>query len=183
MTYGDKTGDLADGFELYDLRVEVVAPAGATIYCNSQPGDYFEVRGELLHFPQGKPFSMYQPGRHPAHVAGQAASNRRQRLDDDRLRGGLPGSELSDPLSHHAARQEAFQSRGNHRRTVAAAMTADSTPRASGRTRRTVDGLYDFAPAQGRLASRGRPRKGRARPGDRGHGGFRRSRHHDVRLC
>ena len=59
MAYGNKTEDLADGFELYDLRVEVVAPAGATIYCNSQPGDYFEVRGELLHFPQGKPFSMY----------------------------------------------------------------------------------------------------------------------------
>ena len=46
-----------DHFELYDLRVEVVAPAGATIQCNAKPGDWFEVRGELLHF--GQPFSMY----------------------------------------------------------------------------------------------------------------------------
>ena len=35
-----------DGFELYDLRVEVVAPSGARIYCNAKPGDYFEVHGE-----------------------------------------------------------------------------------------------------------------------------------------
>jgi uncharacterized repeat protein (TIGR04076 family) len=46
-----------DGFELYDLRVEVVAPEGAKIQCNAKPGDWFEVRGELLHF--GQPFSMY----------------------------------------------------------------------------------------------------------------------------
>jgi uncharacterized repeat protein (TIGR04076 family) len=48
-----------DAFELYDLRVEVVAPAGAKIYCNSKPGDWFEVRGELLHFQPDMPFSLY----------------------------------------------------------------------------------------------------------------------------
>jgi len=48
-----------DSFELYDLRVEVVAPAGAVIQCNARPGDWFEVQGELLHFPPGQPFSMY----------------------------------------------------------------------------------------------------------------------------
>ena len=48
-----------DSFELYDLRVEVVAPKGAKIYCNSKPGDWFEVRGELLHFQPGMPFSLY----------------------------------------------------------------------------------------------------------------------------
>ncbi|MBM3504916.1 MAG: TIGR04076 family protein [Alphaproteobacteria bacterium] len=48
-----------DEFELYDLRVEVVAPPGAKIYCNSKPGDWFEVRGELLHFQPGMPFSLY----------------------------------------------------------------------------------------------------------------------------
>jgi uncharacterized repeat protein (TIGR04076 family) len=48
-----------DRFELYDLRVEVVAPAGAKIQCNAQVGDWFEVRGELLHFPPGQAFSMY----------------------------------------------------------------------------------------------------------------------------
>jgi uncharacterized repeat protein (TIGR04076 family) len=48
-----------DSFELYDLRVEVVAPPGAKIYCNSNPGDWFEVRGELLHFQPDMPFSLY----------------------------------------------------------------------------------------------------------------------------
>ena len=48
-----------DRFELYDLRVEVVAPAGAVILCHAKPGDWFEVRGEMLHFPPGQGFSMY----------------------------------------------------------------------------------------------------------------------------
>jgi uncharacterized repeat protein (TIGR04076 family) len=48
-----------DSFELFDLRVEVVAPEGARIYCGSRPGDWFEVRGELLHFQPGMPFSLY----------------------------------------------------------------------------------------------------------------------------
>ena len=48
-----------DRFELFDLRVEVVAPEGAHIQCNARVGDWFEVRGELLHFPPGQPFSMY----------------------------------------------------------------------------------------------------------------------------
>ncbi|HVI88937.1 MAG TPA: TIGR04076 family protein [Dongiaceae bacterium] len=46
-------------FELYDLRIEVVAPPGARIYCGSQPGDYFELRGEMLHLPPGQGFSLY----------------------------------------------------------------------------------------------------------------------------
>ena len=48
-----------DFFELYDLRVEVVAPEGATIYCGARRGDYFEVRGEMLHLPPGQGFSIY----------------------------------------------------------------------------------------------------------------------------
>ncbi len=48
-----------DSFELYDLRVEVVAPADARILCNARVGDFFEVRGEMLHFPPGQGFSMY----------------------------------------------------------------------------------------------------------------------------
>ena len=46
-------------FELYDLRVEVIAPAGARIYCGATAGDYFEVHGEMLHFPPGQGFSLY----------------------------------------------------------------------------------------------------------------------------
>ncbi len=47
-----------DTFELYDLRVEIVAPEGARTYCG-QPGDWFELRGEMLHLPPGQGFSIY----------------------------------------------------------------------------------------------------------------------------
>lgn len=46
-------------FELWDLKVEVVAPEGARIWCNASPGDHFELRGEMLHLPPGQGFSIY----------------------------------------------------------------------------------------------------------------------------
>ncbi|MGO1077416.1 TIGR04076 family protein [Inquilinus sp. CA228] len=48
-----------DSFELYDLRVEVVAPEGGPIYCGAKVGDHFELRGEMLHLPLGQGFSIY----------------------------------------------------------------------------------------------------------------------------
>lgn len=48
-----------DSFELYDLKVEVVAPPDARVYCGAQVGDYFELRGEMLHLPPGQGFSIY----------------------------------------------------------------------------------------------------------------------------
>ena len=48
-----------DSFELYDLRVEVVAPEGATLYCGARPGDFFELKGEMLQLPPGQGFSIY----------------------------------------------------------------------------------------------------------------------------
>jgi uncharacterized repeat protein (TIGR04076 family) len=48
-----------DGFDLYDLKVEVVAPPGARLYCSARIGDYFELRGEMLHMPPGQGFSIY----------------------------------------------------------------------------------------------------------------------------
>ena len=48
-----------DTFELFDLRVEVVAPPGAKLYCSAQPGDWFELRGENLFLPPGQGFSIY----------------------------------------------------------------------------------------------------------------------------
>jgi uncharacterized repeat protein (TIGR04076 family) len=48
-----------DSFTLYDLKVEVVAPAGAAIYCGARPGDHFELRGEMLFLPPGQGFSIY----------------------------------------------------------------------------------------------------------------------------
>jgi uncharacterized repeat protein (TIGR04076 family) len=48
-----------DGFELDDLKVEVVAPPGARLYCSAKVGDSFELRGEVLHLPDGQGFSIY----------------------------------------------------------------------------------------------------------------------------
>lgn len=48
-----------DSFELYDLRIEVVAPPGAKLCCSAQPGDWFELRGENLFLPPGQGFSIY----------------------------------------------------------------------------------------------------------------------------
>lgn len=48
-----------DSFELYDLRVEVIAPEGAKIYCGAKVGDYFELKGEMLYLPPGQGISIY----------------------------------------------------------------------------------------------------------------------------
>lgn len=48
-----------DGFDLFDLRVEVVAPAGSRLHCGASPGDFFELRGERLSLPPGQSFSIY----------------------------------------------------------------------------------------------------------------------------
>ncbi len=48
----------SDDFTLYDLRVEVVA-GGAPMVCGHAVGDYFEVVGENLRFPDGQSFPLY----------------------------------------------------------------------------------------------------------------------------
>jgi uncharacterized repeat protein (TIGR04076 family) len=48
-----------DSFELWDLRVEAIVPAGAKAYCGARDGDYFELRGEMLTLPPGQGFSIY----------------------------------------------------------------------------------------------------------------------------
>ena len=47
-----------DFFELFDLRVEVVA-TDRPMVCGHRAGDAFEVRGEDLWFDSGQSFSMY----------------------------------------------------------------------------------------------------------------------------
>ena len=47
-----------DSFELYDLKVEVVAGERPMV-CGHRAGDYFLVQGENLIFPQTRSFSMY----------------------------------------------------------------------------------------------------------------------------
>ncbi len=48
----------SDAFELYDLRVEVVAGEKAMV-CDHREGDYFELRGENLSLPAGQTFPIY----------------------------------------------------------------------------------------------------------------------------
>ena len=50
---------MSDSFELWDLRVEVIAPEGGPVYCGAKVGDYFELRGEMIHMPPGQGFSIY----------------------------------------------------------------------------------------------------------------------------
>ena len=45
-------------FTRYDLRVEVLAGERPFV-CSHELGTAFEVRGENLHFPADKPFSLY----------------------------------------------------------------------------------------------------------------------------
>jgi hypothetical protein len=51
-----------DSFQLYDLRVEVVCPLGERILCGAKEGDYFTVRGEMLHLPNDQGISFYSLG-------------------------------------------------------------------------------------------------------------------------
>ena len=48
-----------DGFDLFDLRVDVIVPDGVPVYCGAKPGDYFELRGEMLTLPPGQGISIY----------------------------------------------------------------------------------------------------------------------------
>ena len=50
--------DRDDTFELYDLRVEVVA-TDRPMVCGHRAGDWLELRGENLTLPAGQPFSIY----------------------------------------------------------------------------------------------------------------------------
>jgi uncharacterized repeat protein (TIGR04076 family) len=49
----------SDGFELYDLHVEVIGPPDRKIYCGAELGDYFDLHGEMLKLPRGQGFSIY----------------------------------------------------------------------------------------------------------------------------
>lgn len=50
--------DRDDSFELFDLRVEVVA-TDRPMVCGHRAGDSLELRGEALTLPAGQAFSIY----------------------------------------------------------------------------------------------------------------------------
>ena len=52
-----------DRFQLYDLRVEVICPAGERIMCGAKIGDHFTLQGEMLYLPPGQGFSIYSLGK------------------------------------------------------------------------------------------------------------------------
>jgi uncharacterized repeat protein (TIGR04076 family) len=59
VTNAPDSGAAGAGFELYDLRVEVVGPADRPIYCGARLGDHFDLHGEMLKLPPGQGFSIY----------------------------------------------------------------------------------------------------------------------------
>ncbi len=67
---------MTDSFELWDLRVEVVAPEGGAIYCGAKVGDYFELRGEMIHMPPGQGFFHLFAGGASASFASQTTRQR-----------------------------------------------------------------------------------------------------------
>ena len=168
-----------DAFELYDLRVEVIVPEGAPIYCGARPGDYFELRGEMLTLPPGQGISIYSLAAVLPLLAAKQRPTHPQRLDDDRRRDRLPRPELR--AAGCASRRLGLR-RFSHAATTAVPLPAsDPTPMIE-----TVElraGLRDLARHPRRLAARGRPRRGRRaeRALDDARGRLRR-RHHDLRL-
>ncbi len=75
---------MTDEFELYDLKVEVIAPPGAKLWCNALPGDWFELRGELLFLPPDQGFSIYSLAAVlPLLAAKQRATDPNDWMDSD----------------------------------------------------------------------------------------------------
>ncbi len=86
-----------DGFELFDLRVDVICPPGARILCGARPGDHFELRGEMLHLPDGQGISIYSL----AAVLPLLAAKQRQTHPNDWM---TTDSEIACPDPHCPSR-------------------------------------------------------------------------------
>ena len=77
-------GSKDDDFELYDLRVDLICPDGAPIYCGAKPGDHFELRGEMLTLPPGQGISIYSLAAVlPLLAAKQRPSHRNDWMTSD----------------------------------------------------------------------------------------------------
>ncbi len=87
-----------DSFELYDLRVEVVA-TDRPMVCGHRAGDWLELRGENLTLPRGPALFHLCAGGAAAAAAGEAADDAPARLDDDRRRDRLSRSPTAAPGS------------------------------------------------------------------------------------
>ena len=167
--------DRDDTFELYDLRVEVVA-TDRPMVCGHRAGDWLEVRGENLTLPARPVLFDVRAGGAAAHPAGETAPHAPARLDDHRRRHRVPRSQLRRAVPHHPHRHAHVSPSRRDRRAAAAGMIGE-LPRvrlAPGYTiSRLLKGGWQLAGGHGAV-DRGR----RARR----HGSVRRRRHHDLRL-
>ena len=78
MPLPESQSNAEPGFDLYDLRVEVVGPPDKPIYCGAKIGDYFDLHGEMLTLPPGQAFSIYSlAALLPLLPAKQRATNPR----------------------------------------------------------------------------------------------------------
>lgn len=111
----------SEGFELWDLKVEVIAPDGAKIWCGAKVGDYFELRGEMLHLPPGQGMSIYSL----ASVLPLLAAKQRQTDPNDWM---STDAEIACPDPHCPSRLKITRTklrRFNHSETTAVPLGDD----------------------------------------------------------
>ena len=95
--------DRDDTFELYDLRVEVVA-TDRPMVCGHRAGDWLELRGENLTLPPGQPFSIYALAALLPILPAKQRMTHPARLDDHRHRSRVSRSQLRRTVPHLAHR-------------------------------------------------------------------------------
>jgi uncharacterized repeat protein (TIGR04076 family) len=142
-----------EGFELWDLKVEVVAPEGAKIWCGANVGDYFELKGEMLYLPPGQGISIYSL----ASVLPLLAAKQRPADDNDWMTTdaeiACPDPELSVAVEITRTKLRRF----NHSDTTAVPLGVDdeSVELAPGhRISRVIKGGWQLAGGHGAVDRR-----------------------------
>ena len=147
--------DRDDHFELYDLRVDVICPEGAPIYCGAKARRSFRAARRDAD-PAGKVRVSRSIPSPPCCLCSPPSSARRtrQRLDDERRRDRLSRSELRQPHADQPDRDPPVQPRGHHRRAIAGALMETAEPR---------PGYVHLARDPRQLAARRRTRRDRSK--------------------
>ena len=116
--------DRDDTFELYDLRVEVVA-TDRPMVCGHRAGDWLELRGENLTLPAGQPFSIYALAALLPLLPAKQRADPPARLDDHRHRHRVSRSQLRRTVPHHPHRHAHVSPRRRDGRAAAAGSQDD----------------------------------------------------------
>ena len=105
-----------DTFDLFDLRVDVIVPEGAPIFCGAKPGDHFELKGEMLTLPPGQGISIYSL----AAVLPLLAAKQRQTHANDWMTSdaeiACPDPNCGQQAAHHPCRPPPLQPCRDHGR-------------------------------------------------------------------